>query len=136
MTLPPKNLLQILVIQADRRGDDRVGGGEDGYEMQAVEDHSVADRESLSLVNKGDTGVGGEVAAAAVVEHREPEVVAFDEDADDRRDPADERDKSEKEDTDEIDGLPQRVADGEADAAKHVLSELPVESHFVFLAAQ
>lgn len=99
-------LFQILVIQADCRGDDRVGGGEDGYEVQSIEDHSVAHRESLSLVDKGDTGGRGEVAAAAVVQHREPEVVTFDEDADDRGDPADEWDKSEEEDTDDIYGLP------------------------------
>jgi hypothetical protein len=52
------NLFQILMIQTYRRGDDRVGGGEDGYEVQAVEDHSVADREPFSLADIGDAGAG------------------------------------------------------------------------------
>jgi hypothetical protein len=49
-------LFQILVIQTYRGGDDGVGRREDGYEMQAIEDYSVADCESFSLADKGDAG--------------------------------------------------------------------------------
>lgn len=76
------------------------------------------------------------MAAAAVVEHREPIIVAFDEDADHGGYPADEGDKGEDEDTDDIHGLPERVADGEADAAEHILAELAVEPHRIFLAVE
>ena len=55
---PPKNLFQILVIQTYCRGDDGVGGGEDGYEVQSIEDHSIADGEAFSLADKGDAGAG------------------------------------------------------------------------------
>ena len=51
-------LFQILVIQTNRRGDDGVGGGEDGYEVQSIEDYSIADRETFSLADIGDAGAG------------------------------------------------------------------------------
>jgi hypothetical protein len=76
------------------------------------------------------------MAAATVVEHRESIIVTFDEDADDGGDPAHEGDKGEEEDTNYIHGLPERVADGEADAAEHVLAEGAVEPHSVFLAVE
>ncbi len=47
-----------------------------------------------------------------------------------------EGDKGEDEDADDVHGLPEGVADGQADAAQHVLAEGSVESHLVFLAVQ
>ena len=104
--------------------------------MKSVEDHSVADGEAFPLVDIGDAGARREMAAATVVEHREPIVVAFDENADDGGDPADEGNKGEEKDADDIHGLPQAVADGEADAVEHILAEGAVESHRIFLAVK
>jgi len=124
------------MIQTYRCGDDRVGGGEDGNEVQPVEDDPVADGKAFALVDKGDGGVGCQVAAATVVEHRETIIIAFDEDADDGGDPAGKGDKGKEEDTDEVHGLPQGVADGEADAAEHIPAEPVVEFHRIFLAVE
>ena len=130
-------LLQILMIKAYGRSDDRIGGGKDGDKVQSIEDHSVADGKSFSLADERDAGRGGKlVTAAGVIEHGETIIIALHEDADDRRYPTDKRDKSKDQQTYDVHGLPEAIADGEADAANHVLAELAVEAHLVFLAVQ
>ena len=50
------------MIEADRGGDDGIGGGEDppddGHKVHPVKDHPVTDGEALVLTDKGDAGGG------------------------------------------------------------------------------
>jgi hypothetical protein len=57
--MPVNKLLQILMIEADGRGDDGVGGGEDGDAVHAVEHDAVADGEAFALADEGDACGGG-----------------------------------------------------------------------------
>lgn len=117
-------LLQILVIKADGRGDYRISGREDGDEVKTVEDHPIAYSKSFSLADECDAGGGGELmAAAGVVKHRETIIIAFDENAYDGGDPTNQRDECENQDTDDINRLPQTIAEGQADTANHVFAE-------------
>jgi len=114
------------VIETDGGGDDGVGGGEDGDEVQPIEDDAVADGQTLVPADIRDAGRRREIMPlAAVVAHGEAVVVAFHEDADDGGDPADDGYKRENEDTDDVYRLPEGVAEGEADAASDVEEELP-----------
>ena len=95
------------MIETYGRGDDGIGGGEDGYEVHAIEDHTIADGEPFPLADISDAGGGCEVvAAAAVVEHRETIIITFNENTDDGGDPAGEGDKGEDEDADDVHRLP------------------------------
>jgi len=130
-------LFQVLVIEADGSGNDGIGGGEgpadEGDDVHAIEDHSITDGETLVLADVGNAGGGRKIMSlAAVVTHRETIIITFDEDANDGHDPADKGDEREDEETNDIHGLPERVAEGEADAAAHVEEELfPVEFEVV-----
>lgn len=102
--------------------------------MHAVEDHPIADGQALVLADIGDSSGGVQlVPHTAVVQHRETIVVALYKSTDDGGDPADQRDDGKDEDADGINGLPQRVSQGEPDAATHVLHQLAIEGEIVFL---
>jgi len=125
------------VIKTERSGDDGIGGGEYRDEMQTIKDHAVADGEPFSLADVGDTGGRRHlVVAAAIVQHGKSIVIAFYKNTDDRRDPAHEGDKRKDQQRDQIDCLPQGVAQGHADTDQHLLPELPVEPHFILLSVE
>lgn len=105
--------------------------------MKAVEDHPITDGKSFSLADEGDAGGRRKlVAAAGVVQHRETIIIAFDEDADNGGYPPHERDEGEDQNTNDIYRLPEAVAEGETDAAKHVMAKGSVKPHFIFLAME
>jgi len=122
-------LFQILVVEADRGGDDGIGGCEDpaqyGNEVHPIEDHAVADRQAFVPADIGDAGGGRQpLAFATIVQHGEPVIIALYKHRNEGCDPADQGEEGEDEDGDGIDCLPQGIAEGEADAPSHVLPEL------------
>ena len=127
------------MIETDGGGDDGIGGGEDptddGNEMHAIEDHPISDGQTLVLTDIAHGGGGGEIMPlAAVVTHGETIVIAFDEDGDDGGDPADERNEGEDEDANNVDGLPEGVAEGESVGTPEIGPEVAVQLELEFSA--